>query len=627
MFLIAIILGNIGFAQSQQGGFYSNAISINDSRIVSWAKGVEVQRGYQGNSTTLLATYGKHYMAQDMPDSTTTSAISLGRKGEAIISFDRPIYNGHGYDFAVYENGFDTNFLELAFVEVSSNGVDYFRFPSQSISSSESDVSPSKIHNLAGKYPLGWGTPFDLDDIDDHPSLDKVNIRFVKLIDVDGGNDIDSYGNIIYDATSSGPSTGFDLTGVCVLNGGNPYQIASFEGLLADSETYELISSSNGVLGNDGNYHKDYISNGIVFEALGLYGGSFACGFGPSNLSNHSSSNEYYTSAAYSGLEGPGSTYLHAYYSDYTETEEHNVIRMEDNSSFRPLGVYVSNSVSSYEYNMPDHKYLYILALGYDSEGGLTDSSYLYLKDNRNGEDINLNTWKWLELSSLGECSKIILKLRSNDDSGWGMNIPAYFTIDNFVIDTNTIPIIVETPLSLNLLNAYDIEADKATLEAELDSGDEILISKGFEWKKASETEWNEVIINSLDLVHTLTELEPNTQYKYRAFAQTEDDVFYSEELSFQTLPSSSLDKLSPQDAIITLYPNPATSHTIISIEGLSQNARIIILDFYGRVLSVYEDISMDNNIELCLNHLPRGVYYIRVISQDLTKTEKLILR
>ena len=52
------------------------AISLHDSRIQSWAFGVEVQRGYQQNSTTDFASYGQPYMAQGLPDSTTTTAVA-----------------------------------------------------------------------------------------------------------------------------------------------------------------------------------------------------------------------------------------------------------------------------------------------------------------------------------------------------------------------------------------------------------------------------------------------------------------------------------------------------------------------------------------------------------------------
>ena len=116
------------------------AVAISDSRIVSWAYGVQVKRGFTAPNVTTRVSYGTPDMAQGVPDSTTTTAISLGFGGEALVTFDRPIVNGRGFDFAVFENPFGPNFLELAFVEVSSDGEHFFRFPATSLSTSRSDV-------------------------------------------------------------------------------------------------------------------------------------------------------------------------------------------------------------------------------------------------------------------------------------------------------------------------------------------------------------------------------------------------------------------------------------------------------------------------------------------------------
>ena len=112
------------------------AISREDSRIQSWAFGVEVQRGYEQNSTTDFVSYGHPYMAQGLPDGTTTTAVALG----------------------------------------------------------------------------------------------------------EGGVDTDSQGNIIYDAQSGGWATGFDFTGLGVINQKEAYQVADFEGLLTNAD-------ANGIIG------------------------------------------------------------------------------------------------------------------------------------------------------------------------------------------------------------------------------------------------------------------------------------------------------------------------------------------------------------------------------------------
>ncbi|MEM1304738.1 MAG: hypothetical protein AAGG46_07560, partial [Planctomycetota bacterium] len=73
----------------------------------------------------------------------TSAELAAGRSpGVIILEFDFAIFDGPGADLAVFENAFDFTlsgfppefvFAELAFVEVSSNGVDFARFPSISL--------------------------------------------------------------------------------------------------------------------------------------------------------------------------------------------------------------------------------------------------------------------------------------------------------------------------------------------------------------------------------------------------------------------------------------------------------------------------------------------------------------
>lgn len=208
----------------------TTAIFKDSSVFVSWANKCRVTRGFQDISipSAGYADVGDSSLATDMAG--TNGVVSLGDGGEAVLEFNLPITDGPGPDFAVFENSFDGQFLELAFVEVSSDGVNYFRFPAVSNTDTVTQTwsfgltDATKINNLAGKYKAEYGTPFDLADIADHILLDKQWINYVRIIDVVGciQNQYctrDAYNHKINDPwpTAFG-SGGFDLDAVGVIH-------------------------------------------------------------------------------------------------------------------------------------------------------------------------------------------------------------------------------------------------------------------------------------------------------------------------------------------------------------------------------------------------------------------------
>ena len=208
------------------------AINYTDNRIKAWATGCTVVRGSRNVSDPDAAPvdYGTEDAGVGPASDNTMNAVSLGDGGMATLTFEYPITNGEGYDFAVYENSFDDYFLELAFVEVSSDGETFVRFPATSLTQTHTQigsigqVDATFINNLAGKYRVGWGTPFDLEELRDSANLDINNITHVRIIDVVGSIDpqygsYDAFGHLVNDPFPTvSRSGGFDLEGVCVLN-------------------------------------------------------------------------------------------------------------------------------------------------------------------------------------------------------------------------------------------------------------------------------------------------------------------------------------------------------------------------------------------------------------------------
>lgn len=227
----------------------SNPIAMHkdSSAFVGWVTSAEVVRGYvnisdttvtytQGGTTSNHAFYGT---VENCLGQANGQFISLGDGGSITLQFASPIVNGPGHDFAVFENALIPNavpnqdsivFYELAFVEVSSNGEDFVRFPAVSHVQATEQVgtfgyeNANLLTNFAGVFPVFYGYPFDLEELANEPNLDVNNITHIRLIDVVGSIDpqygtYDSEGNIINDPFPT-PfySCGFDLDAVGVIN-------------------------------------------------------------------------------------------------------------------------------------------------------------------------------------------------------------------------------------------------------------------------------------------------------------------------------------------------------------------------------------------------------------------------
>lgn len=70
-----------------------------------------------------------------------------------------------------------------------------------------------------------------------------------------------------------------------------------------------------------------------------------------------------------------------------------------------------------------------------------TDSVNCYLADFRSAssaDDYILNTWKWVDLSSLGNVDSLSFRLSSSDNGQFGINTPTFFCVDDVITDSDT---------------------------------------------------------------------------------------------------------------------------------------------------------------------------------------------
>jgi len=227
---LATIMAQEGPYAPAAGSDGTTAIHADSNVFVNWATYCELDRGWLDIADTTLGFTSVGDAESCIGVAGDNGVVSLGDGGKVILTFNGIIYDDDGPDFAIFENSFSDYFLELGIVEVSSDGENYFPFPSVSLTQTDSQVvsfgllDPTNIYNLAGKYRGLYGSPFDLAELSDIDNLDINAITHVRITDVVGSIDdeyasYDSEGYIINDPYPTAfESGGFDLDAVGVIH-------------------------------------------------------------------------------------------------------------------------------------------------------------------------------------------------------------------------------------------------------------------------------------------------------------------------------------------------------------------------------------------------------------------------
>nr|WP_319372974.1 right-handed parallel beta-helix repeat-containing protein [uncultured Methanobacterium sp.] len=238
---------------------------------------------------TLGPVTGDNFDIVSLGDLTLEQLQEGQQPGSITLGFNTSIANGVGADFVVFENGFISAggagvageiFGELGYVEVSTDGITFVRFPSVSLTSGlvggYGTVNPTNIYNLVGKhcnaYGVSWGTPFNLEDLINSTEVlkglvDLNNIKYVKIIDIPGcGFFRDADGLPIYDAWVTWGSGGLDLDAVGVIN--TAYQpVANFTADVTNGVgplTVQFTDTSSGPT----SWSWDFDGDGVIDSTL-----------------------------------------------------------------------------------------------------------------------------------------------------------------------------------------------------------------------------------------------------------------------------------------------------------------------------------------------------------------------
>ena len=128
---------------------------------------------------------------------------------------------------------------------------------------------------------------------------------------------------------------------------------------------------------------------------------------------------------------------------------------------------------------------------------------------------------------------------------------------------------------------------------------------------------------------YTLTNLEDETHYDLYVRAACTDEVTsnWSPLVTFTTPTAVGIDEVVSGFAF-SIYPNPTSDATTITVSGVDGKVQITVLDMNGREVSS-ETIVCDGDCvkEMRVEGLAQGAYFVRITSNEVSVVRKLVVR
>ena len=237
----------------------------------------------------------------------------------------------------------------------------------------------------------------------------------------------------------------FSVFTICATLFSNAQQTIGFEGVILTPESYNYGSSGTG----------GFIENGVVFS--NDYNASWDSwnGFAVSNTTDNTTAGFLNQYSSFTG-SGSGSANYAVYYPSGTisfagqgvdvdsiqiTNTTYAAISMRDGDAYaKQFGSLTDANGDVDSTNGEDFYKVWIFA--HAEDGSKIDSVDFYLADYRfsdNSLDYIVDSWETIDLTFISETVySLSFELESSDNGQWGMNTPAYFAIDNLVINKNS---------------------------------------------------------------------------------------------------------------------------------------------------------------------------------------------
>lgn len=226
---------------------------------------------------------------------------------------------------------------------------------------------------------------------------------------------------------------------------GNNIEVATFDNLSLEADSYWNGSDESG----------SFISGPATFsnsynpEWFSWYGWAYSS---MTDDSTRGYTNQYSAFSPVRIDSADGRNYGVAYASPGAD------VHLDQHSNQEVKGFFVTNSTwtaLSMKYgdafskkfggeDGSDPDWLKLTITGTDTDWNTSTVEY-YLADFTHADpakDHVIETWQWVDLTSLGKVRQLQFTMSSTDNGDWGMNTPAYFCIDNLVVVPDADPFV-----------------------------------------------------------------------------------------------------------------------------------------------------------------------------------------
>lgn len=193
---------------------------------------------------------------------------------------------------------------------------------------------------------------------------------------------------------------------------------------------FEDVTLNDGILNNT-----TFVSGGIQylnsFDATYQYWEGFAA-----------SSRTDVTTATYENQYSPitGEAYKGTRFGVLYQGLSAATLRSLEHPSVQFESLYITNGTypyltmlngNDYSKKFAEGDWFKLSITGLDADSIATGTVEVYLADFRDGKSEIINTWRMVDLSSIGACRSLSFSFDSTDKGEWGINTPTYAIIDN----------------------------------------------------------------------------------------------------------------------------------------------------------------------------------------------------